>query len=42
MPSFVGQSGAELSAELAAYLRDNQGSLTSEQITNIVNNIYFN
>jgi hypothetical protein len=37
MPSFVGQSGAELSAELASYLRDNQGSLTSEQITNIVN-----
>lgn len=37
MANFTGQSGAELSNELAAYLNNNQGNLTSEQITNIIN-----
>lgn len=38
MAQITGQAGTNLSAELAAYLSANQGNLTSEQLTIIINN----
>lgn len=37
MAQITGQAGVNLSQELATYLSNNQGSLTSEQITSIMN-----
>jgi hypothetical protein len=37
MAQITGQAGTNLSAELAAYLSTNQGNLTSEQLSNIIN-----
>ena len=38
MAQIQGQAGVNLSTELANYLSANQGSLTSEQLTQIINN----
>ena len=37
MAQITGQAGTNLSAELATYLNNNQGNLTSEQIAGILN-----
>ena len=37
MAQITGQAGANLSSELATYLSNNQGNLTSEQLSNIIN-----
>jgi hypothetical protein len=37
MATITGQAGVDLSSDLAAYLSANQGNLTSEQLTQIIN-----
>lgn len=37
MPNFTGQAGADLSNQMASYLSANQGNISSEEITNILN-----
>jgi len=37
MAQITGQAGTNLSADLASYLSNNQGNLTSEQLSNIIN-----
>jgi hypothetical protein len=38
MANIAGQAGVNLSADLASYLSQNNGNLTSEQLTGIINN----
>ena len=38
MAQITGQQGVNLSADLASYLSQNNGNLTSEQLTGIINN----
>ena len=38
MAQISGQAGVNLSADLASYLSQNNGNLTSEQLTGIINN----
>ena len=38
MAQIQGQAGVNLSQELASYLSANQGNLTSEQLSQIINN----